>query len=191
MCHCERPDDELITAYQAGDEEAAARLFERYYDRLTSLAHQQLGWDLKGIEDSTDLAQSVFHSVFMKCRERQIVIGPDESLWPLLATVTLNKARNRRKFYRRKKRDRRRQVQLDDHDPLQHNPSPEDAAILKELIEGLIESFGSERRQRIITLLLQGHCPGDVAAQLGTSERTVYKTREAAIHVLTRVLVEE
>jgi RNA polymerase sigma factor (sigma-70 family) len=166
-------------------------LFHRYYQRLRALAHRQLGWQVKGLEDSSDLAQSVFESVFLRCRRQQIVVGPDASLWPLLASITLNKARNRRKYYQRQKRDRRREVALEECDPLQAGPSPEDALVVKEVISYLVQTFDSDRRRQIITLLLEGKSVSEVASQVGTSERTVYKTREAAMRVLTRALVRE
>jgi RNA polymerase sigma factor (sigma-70 family) len=187
----EQPDAELLAAYQAGDDQAAATLFRRYYQRLRALAHGQLGWDVKGVEDSSDLAQSVFESVFLRCRSQQIVVGPDASLWPLLATITLNKARNRRKYHRRQKRDRRRDVPIDDCDPLQSGPSPADAMMLEEVIDNLINAFDSDRRQQIVRCLLEGQAIPEIAAQVGTSERTVYKTREAAMRILTDVLVKE
>jgi RNA polymerase sigma factor (sigma-70 family) len=187
----DQPDNRLLAAYRAGDEQAATTLFHRYYHRLKAFAHGQLGWQTKGLEDSSDLAQSVFQSVFLGCRRHQIVVGPDASLWPLLATITLNKAKNRRKYHRRQKRDRRREVPIDKDDPLQRGPSPDDAMLLEEAITDLVNTFDSERRRRIITLLLQGQSIAEVATHVGTSERTVYKTREAAMHVLTRVLVVE
>jgi RNA polymerase sigma-70 factor (ECF subfamily) len=184
-------DDRLLDAYRAGNDDAATQLFHRYYQRLTGLARRHLGWELQGVEDSADLALSVFETVFRRCRSEQVVIQPDQSLWPLLAAITLNKARNRQKFHHRMRRDRSRQTSLADRDPLQSGPAPDDAVILKELVEQLVQSFESKRRQQILRLLLEGQPISEIASQLDISERTVYKTREAAMQVLSGVLQSE
>ena len=191
MSQPDRSDEELMAAYNSGDEEAATQLFQRYYQRLTRLAREQLGWSLVGVEDSADLAQSVFESVFRRCRNEQIVITAEQSLWPLLAAITLNKARNHKKFHHRQKRDLSRQVSLAGNDLLHNGPSPSDAAILKETIDQLVDSFDSDRRRQIIRLLLDGQTVREISSHLDVSERTVYKTREAAMHVLSGALKDE
>lgn len=184
------PDQALINEYRAGDEEAARRLFERYYARLIELIRRQTGWRLKEVEGSTDIAQSVMRSFFGRAREDQVRFGPEDSLWPLLVTITLNKIRNRAKFWQRDRRDRSRQVTLAEHnDPLESEPSPQDAAMLTELIQQLLEPF-PERRRKIIELLLEGHGVGEIAALAGTTERTVYNTRMAAAQILEQLVAQ-
>ncbi len=185
------PDQELIDEYRSGDEEAARRLFERYYTRLIELIRRQLGWRLKEVEGSTDIAQSVMRSFFGRAREAQVQFGPEDSLWPLLVTITLNKIRNRAKFWQRDRRDRSRQVTLAEHnDPLESEPSPQDAAMMTELIKQLLEPF-PERRRRIIELILEGHGVGEIAAMVGATERTVYNTRMAAAKILEQLVNAE
>jgi RNA polymerase sigma-70 factor, ECF subfamily len=185
------PDQRLIDAYRTGDEEAARRLFERYYARLIELIRRQLGYKLKEVEGSTDIAQSVLRSFFGRAMEDQVRFGPEDSLWPLLVTITLNKIRNRAKFWQRDRRDRSRQVTLADHnDPLESEPSPQDAAELAELIQQLLEPF-PERRRKIIELILEGYGVGEIASMAGTTERTVYNTRMAAAKILEQLVQAE
>jgi RNA polymerase sigma factor (sigma-70 family) len=184
------PDEALIREYREGDEEAARRLFERCYVRLIELIRRQLGWRLKEVEGSTDIAQSVMRSFFGRARDDQVRFGPEDSLWPLLVTITLNKIRNRAKFWQRDRRDRSRQVTLAEHnDPLENDPSPQDAAMLAELIKQLLEPF-PERRRKIIELLLEGHGVGEIAGMVGTTERTVYNTRMAAAKILEQLVAQ-
>jgi DNA-directed RNA polymerase specialized sigma24 family protein len=184
------PDDALLEAYRQGNEGAAEVLFQRYYVRLVNLTRSQMGGMLCRLEDSADVAQSVFQSVFLRGRAHQIELGPDDNLWPLLVTITVNKIRNRVKYWTRQRRDQRRQVPLDARDPLETGPTPEDAVRLQELISELREPF-SDRRRPVIDGLLAGHSVADIAAQTGMAERTVYKTRQALKDMLDRMVAEE
>ncbi len=181
-------DQQLISAYRQGDEDAASALFERYYGRLLELIRRQLGWKLREVEGSTDVAQSVLRSFFSQIRQNHVEIGPDNSLWPLLVTIALNKVRNRGKFWQRECRDPSRNLSLDaGEDPLEQGPSPQDVAAVKELVDRLLEPF-SDRRRKIIELILEGRPVGEIAAEVGTTERTVYNTRKAAGKILEQVL---
>ncbi len=185
------PDRDLISAYKAGDEQAASALFERYHARLIGLVRRQTGWRLKEVEESTDMAQSVLGSLFAQMRQNRIEIGPNDSLWPLIVTITLNKVRNRGKFWQRERRDPSREVPISDAaDPLEKEPSPEDAAIAQDLIERLLAPF-SERRRKIVELILAGEPVGQIAAQMGTTERTIYNTRQAAAKILEQALAAD
>jgi DNA-directed RNA polymerase specialized sigma24 family protein len=184
-------DEQLLLAYRGGDEEAATALFERYYQRLLGLIRRQSGWRLKQAEGSMDVAQSVLRSFFGQLRQQRIEVGEDQSLWPLLVTITLNKVRNRGKFWQRARRDPARIQPLDgDRDPLESGPSPSDVAALGDLVERLLEPF-SDRRRRIIELILAGHPVRQIAADVGATERTVFNTRMAAAKILEQVLSEE
>jgi len=180
-------DEQLLAAYRGGDEAAAQVLFERYYVRLVRLARERSGALLRGVEESADVAQSVFESVFVRGRASQIEIGPRDSLWPLLVTITVNKIRNRVKYWTRQQRDRRREVPLEGNDPLESGPLPEDATRLNELVEQLLEAF-SPRRRTIVEHLLQNVPIVEIARRVGTCERTVYKTRQAAMRILEELL---
>jgi DNA-directed RNA polymerase specialized sigma24 family protein len=181
-------DQKLIAAYRQGDEAAATELLEKYYVRLLELIRRQLGWKLRDLEGSTDVAQSVFRSFFSQVRENRVQIAPDNSLWPLLVTIALNKVRNLGKYWQREKRDPGRQVRLEGQDdPLENGPSPQDVAAVKELVDRLLEPF-SPRRRRIIELILEGEAVGQIAQQVGATERTVYNTRRAAAKILEQVL---
>jgi DNA-directed RNA polymerase specialized sigma24 family protein len=185
------PDQQLIAAYRRGDETAAVALFERYHVRLLELIRNQLGWQLKEVEGSSDVAQSVLRSFYSQIQENRVQLGPSDSLWPLLVTITLNKVRNLGKFWQRQRRDASRQVPLDSqNDPLEQGPSPQDAMAVKELIDHLLEPF-SERRRKILELILAGEPVGQIAADVGTTERTVYNTRKAAAKILEQVLAAE
>jgi len=184
-------DEQLLAAYRAGSDEAATALFERYYQKLIELIRRQSGWRLKQTEGSTDVAQSVLRSFFDRIRSCPVAIGPDDGLWPLLATITLNKIRNRGKFWQRKQRDPARREPLGaGADPLEMGPSAEDAVLLEDLIQRLLEPF-SDRRRQILERILAGESAREIAANVGTSERTVFNTRLAAAKILEQILAQE
>lgn len=186
-------DEELLAAYRAGDEDAASVLFERYYVRLIELIRRQMGWQLVDLDSSADVAQSALQSFFAQLQESQVQVNSGDDLWPLLVTITLNKVRNRVKFWGRQKRDPSRQLRLTEGlDPLEHGPSPEDTAVIKELIERLLGRFSERpRRHRIVQLLLEGFSVSEIASEVGTTERTIYNTRVAAAKILEQLLTPE
>ncbi len=181
------PDDRLLAAYRNGDETAAAELFERYYTRLVNLSRERMGGFLRQAEESSDVVQSVFLSVFSRGRDRRIDVGPNESLWPLLVTIAINKIRSRVRYWGRQRRDRRREVPVDGRDLLETGPLPEDVARLNDLVEQLLEPFGPQRRETIRCLLQDMPVP-EIAGRVGTSKRTVYRTRQAAMQILEQIL---
>lgn len=185
------PDVALLSAYRSGDEQAARQLFERYYERLLGLIRRQSGWRLQEMEGSVDLAQSVWQNFFLQLRDRRVEVGDEAGLWPLLVTITLNKVRNRARFWQQQRRDTTRTTALSaGDDPLELGPSPDDAAVLEELIERLLAPF-SERRRRTLQMILEGHSVEQIAAEVGTTARTIYNTRQAAARILTQLLAAE
>ena len=184
----ETPDQALLSAYRAGDEGAAQKLFDRYYTRLIRLARREMSGRLKRLEGSSDIVQSVLRSFFWRGRQDQIEVEREGSLWPVLAKITLNKIRNRAKYWDRQRRDVARERPLPEGvDPVEREPSPEDAATLTELVAQLLEPF-PERRRRIVQMILQEYPVKEIAQQLGTTERTVYNTRKAAAEALEQLL---
>ena len=187
--HDSRADNALLEAYRRGDEAAAEALFHRYYVRLVSLTRSQMGGMLDRVEESVDVAQSVFQSVFLRGRTEQITLGPNDNLWPLLVSIAVNKIRNRVKYWTRQRRDRRRQIPLEESDPLETGPTAEDALRMQELIQRIREPFG-EHRQAIIDGLLEGLTVREISQRTGMAERTIYKTRQALREILERMAVE-
>lgn len=188
----ERQDRELIDAYRRGQEEAAAVLFDRYYQRLRAMAVREKGWDLREVDTASDIVQSALRNFFRRIRSDQkpLEASGDEGLWPYLVTLTLNKIRNRVQYWQRHRR-RAQVVSLESaSDPIEHAPDAEAIASTSETIDNLLGAFPA-RRQAILKLLLQGYTSREIALTLGTTERTVYNTRQAACKVLDQLLEKQ
>jgi RNA polymerase sigma factor (sigma-70 family) len=186
----ERADKHLIEEVQRGHIEATEQLYQRYYQRLVELARRQMNWRLRGVEGSSDLVQSVLRSVFELIREERVQLPEDGDLWPLLVRIALNKIRNKAKYWKRERRDQNRLSSLSGIDAVQKEPTPEDVAALDETVKELFAHF-SDRRQAVLSRLLQDYKVGEIAAELGISERTVYNTRMAAAEVLRELIMTQ
>lgn len=77
---------------EAGDEQAATRLFEHCYPRLLQYARKRLPERLRRALDEEDVALSAFQSFHAAARRGALGdIKDRESLWKLLATITARK----------------------------------------------------------------------------------------------------
>ncbi len=143
----ERADRELLLAYRNGDERAAEALFTRYYERLVAMTRKSTSLGLANVEAPSDIAQSVFRSVFRESRDNSIQIDPGDTLWPLLAKAAIDEVRSRARRWQRQRRDFRRNVDPDDtlHSP-ERGPTSEDIVATTELVASLLKEFSPTRR---------------------------------------------
>src|SRR5262249_14630482 len=86
-----------IVALRGGEaDEAARRLWDRYFDRLVSLARARLRTAPRGPDDEEDAALSAFESLCRGVAQGRFGrLGNRDELWRLLATITARKAADR------------------------------------------------------------------------------------------------
>src|SRR5688572_10742761 len=82
---------ELLRLLAAGDEGAAATVFERYAERLTRLARSRLAARLAQRIDAEDVVMSAYRSFFVAARQGRFELERGGDLWRLLVEVTLHK----------------------------------------------------------------------------------------------------
>src|SRR5689334_5188576 len=82
---------ELLRRVEAGDSRAATAIFDRYVERLLSLARARLGQKLRRRIDAEDVVQSAYRSFFVRAENHEYVVSEAGDLWRLLARITLNK----------------------------------------------------------------------------------------------------
>lgn len=81
----------LLARWQAGDQEAAQAIYQRYAQRLCALAEKDIGERLARRVGPEDIVQSVFRTFFRRTGDGQFAVDHSGSLWRLLVRITANK----------------------------------------------------------------------------------------------------
>jgi DNA-directed RNA polymerase specialized sigma24 family protein len=179
-----------IGSLKAGDREAVAPLWNRYFEKMVRLARARLdGGRRAGVEDEEDLALSAFES-FCDRAERGLfpMLSDRDDLWKLLITLTKRKVFDLHQRENRQKRGGGKVVcasALDD----QGNSSGEEFAVLAEIATSeptpefaaqIADEFGrlltllkEEKLRQIALLKMEGYSHAEIGARLGCAEKTV------------------
>jgi RNA polymerase sigma-70 factor (ECF subfamily) len=172
----------LMQRLRAGEEAAAAQLFQRFAGRLIALARSRLDKQVRQKLDPEDVLQSVFKSFFSRQRQGDWDLANWDSLWSVLAQMTIRKCGRRAVYYHGQRRDVRRETapRSDEQDSgffreaLDREPTPEEAAMLADSIEQLLRELEGYHRD-IVQLSLQGCSIAQIAAETGVTERSVQR----------------
>src|SRR5262245_20679886 len=172
---------DLMQRLRAGDDDAARRVFSAFSQRRIALGRSRLDGLVLQKEGAEDVAQSALKSFFLRHAEGQFEIHSWESLWGLLARITLRKCGHRVEHYRAARRDVRREAgtpeAADPGDPwaaLARDPSPAEAAVFADVLRQLLRDL-DDREQRIVQLTLDGYSVPEVSERVGRSEYMVRK----------------
>jgi RNA polymerase sigma-70 factor (ECF subfamily) len=172
---------DLMARLRAGDEEAATQIFERFTGRLIALARSRMDQRMRQKEDPEDVLQSVYQSFFVRQARGEFELRDWDSLWALLATITLHKCGHRIDYFQAERRDMRREISPPTRDDptaswegIARDPTPQEAAVLAELLEQTMRGLDGYQRQ-ILELSLQGHSVAEISARVGYTRRTVQR----------------
>ncbi|MDR3636747.1 MAG: ECF-type sigma factor [Isosphaeraceae bacterium] len=180
-----------IVGLKGGDEQAAQRLWEHYFERLARLARERLrasrrvGADL----DEEDVALSTLKSVCLGAADGRFPRLTDrDGLWSLLVVIAARKVINSTRDERRLKRGGGRvRVEADfgaagsDADLFElgqvvdREPTPELAAAVAESLQHRLDGLPDDVLRRIAVLRLEGHDYEEIARRLGCTQRTVMR----------------
>jgi RNA polymerase sigma-70 factor, ECF subfamily len=187
----------LMGRLNAGDGSAADALFRRYAQRLLALARSRLEEAVRRKEDPEDVMQSVFKSFFTRQQDGQFDVAGWDSLWTLLALLTVRKCADRIEYFRAACRDVRREEGAGASEasgPLLRaaadDPTPSEAAMLTETLEQLMAGLDGPDRD-VVSLQLQGYTIPEISARVRRSERTVCRVLDRARRRLRRLREEE
>lgn len=173
---------DIADRLQAGDEKAAAEVFERYADRLIRLARSRLDVRVRQKLDPEDVMQSVFRSFFLRQAAGRFTLDGWDSVWALLVRITLRKCGRRVAFFRTQGRDValefRPNIADDDSrhewEALSREPTPDEIVALTETVEQLLKGL-DPRQQQMVCMRLQLYTVAEISAETGCTERTVFR----------------
>lgn len=171
---------------RVGGEVFGAEALARFSDRLAGLVRKRLGWRLRRKLDTMDVVQSVFKSFLRLQQEKDFSFDNWDALWGLLALITVRKCGHKIEHFTAARRniaaeqsavlhagtaddDTRRCVEA-----ISREPDPVQAAMLAELLTGLLDGL-DDRDRRIVTLALEGATTVEISDEIRRSERTVQR----------------
>jgi len=172
-----------LEALQAGDEDAARQLFDRYAEQLVILARRRISQRLASRIDAEDIVQSVFRTFFHRARQGQFHLEEPDDICKLLARITAHKTFRQIAFHRRAKRDAGQETaQGDDAQDLlmklmMAEPSPEEATAFLDQLQHFFAKLADEER-RILELRMEGYNNVEIAQRLGISDRKIRRLME-------------
>jgi RNA polymerase sigma-70 factor (ECF subfamily) len=176
-------DRYLLDLCRQGDEEAARQLFDRYVDRLVSLARRHMSQRLGSRVDPEDVVQSVFRTFFQRAQEGQFVVAEQDDLCKLLVRITVRKTLQQAAFHRAAKRDFEAEAGagIDRHAKLQEllerEPTPDEAVAFLDQLEHFLLRLKAQERE-ILEMRSQGYTVDEIASRLGTYDRKIRRVIE-------------
>jgi DNA-directed RNA polymerase specialized sigma24 family protein len=187
MSHSDNSVTQWISALKAGDESAAAKLWQRYYGRLKNVARKRFGAGPRRVSDEEDVALSAFHSF---CRglkaDRFPHLHDRDDLWRLVVCITERKTFSELRAQGRLKRGAQMvasesallnpqasspQAGLDEL--AGPEPTPEFAAEMCEAVNRLMGGLGDDELRQIAWDKLDGYSNEEIAQRIGRALTTV------------------
>ncbi len=172
----------FLARIQAGDEEAARELLERYEPEVRLVVRRQLPRLLRSRFDSLDFLQSVWGSFFRKVRTGPAEFEDARHLVAFLARAAKNKVIDEYRRAASRKQDMHREEPIwgDSETPRELPANLDTASEVAEAREafGRLRDLLPEERHSILELKAEGLSSKDIGTKLGISERTVQRVLE-------------
>lgn len=183
------PGDEMVTQWlrqlEAGDEDAARQLWQRYYHELVELARARLGAMPRRVIDEEDVAVSVLRCLYEGATSGKFAsVVNRQELWQLLATITIRKVIDQKRLLTQQKRGGGRVrgdsvleengAELAGFDRFCDNAAtPEVLAIAAEEYQRLMGLLDDDRLREIAQFKLEGYRNEEIGQRLGLACRSI------------------
>jgi RNA polymerase sigma-70 factor (ECF subfamily) len=193
---------QLVEALRHRDNNAWNEVARRYTAGLIGLARRRLDSRLQPKLDPEDVVQSVYRTFLRRHQLEQFQFATWESLWGLLVTLTVCRCSKWYQHYAAQKRDVNRDARLpagaatgDDEqagyrEPADPGPTPQEAALLTEMVNEMLRGLDDKQR-RIIVLGLLGFDDAQIGQEVGRTEYRVRQVRDGFIGRVQEVLAQE
>jgi DNA-directed RNA polymerase specialized sigma24 family protein len=174
-----------IARLKTGDEEAAQRIWERFYSRLASFCRGRIPDAIRRVSDEEDVALSALAQLFDGAAEGRFPqLSDRDDLWRLLLAIATRKISRRVQWYGRQKRGSDREAtRLRGADRDAHNeavdqvaddePTPETAVLMADACEALMKRLPDDTFRAVAKWKLQSYTNREIAERLGCSLRSV------------------
>lgn len=168
-----------------GDGDAAAKLYEHYFEQIANLARRRMSPAYRRVADEEDVALSVLQNLFEGITNgRYPELSSRENLWRLLVVMTARKAINVVEKQRARKRGGgavRGESILQGHDGDMPGfdrfegqcTTPDFIAELEEESKRQLTKLGDDKLRQIALLKMEGYTNDEIASKLETTTRTV------------------
>ncbi len=173
--------DDSITVWirrlEAGDADAAERLWRSYFPRMVRSARWRLQKCPSRLADEEDIALSAFKS-FCRATGNLHELHDRVSLWPFLLMLVARKVSRLARHERRVRRFGRLAAAPDGMDALINNlpgrePPPDLVHQMTDECQNLFERLPDDSLRTVAGMKLDGFTNGEIAEQLGCGHRTV------------------
>ena len=166
-----------ISLLKAGEDQAAQKLWERYFEQLVLLARQRLSGAPRGIADEEDAALSAFDSFVRDAQKGRFPQLTDrDDLWRLLVTFTAQKSLDLIRREQAQKRGAGWEAAGSEEalaQALSREPTPEFAASVAEECRRLLDLLPNPDLRSIALAKMEGYSNEEIAEKLGCVRRTV------------------
>lgn len=190
---------EWVQSALEGNQEAIARLFDLYENRMVKAVHFRLGHTLHGLMESVDLVQSVWKDALNNI-EKFEYRGPD-SFYKWMHSCLINKINSKRRYHRADKRDVKKSDALvhEDHmtnraSQLSEDPTPSVAAMGTEEMELLIrilDTFPEVQRDVLLSRMRDDMDYAEIGKKIGKSVEATKKIYQRGMKKLMEQLPSE
>lgn len=166
-----------IRGLKQGDDDAAAQIWGRFFNRVCGLARHKLGAQVSAVADPEDVALSAMHALYRGARDERFRHLEDrDDLWDVVAMITIRKSIDvQRRNLVRSSGAAEERIPLD----VVADPATVDGMLNDGYIETLCETGQElverlEDRLRPVALLrLEGYSNAEIAPRIGRSLPTV------------------
>jgi DNA-directed RNA polymerase specialized sigma24 family protein len=163
---------------RAGDRQAVAGLWQRYFERLVALARGKLRDAPRRAADEEDVALSAFDSLCRGVEKGRFPQLTDrDSLWRLLVVIAARKAAHLKRDAGRQKRGGAERpaagAETDLEQVLDAGPTPEFAAQMEEESRRLLDGLGDEELRSVALWKMEGYTNEEIARRLDCGLRSV------------------
>lgn len=181
----------FLARLREGDDSAATLVTQRFERRLAGLADKRLHKLLQPKVDAQDAVQSAYKSFFLRCRDGGYELDGWNSVWLLLARITVRKCRKHYRYFQSQQRQVARETSLGpatedtraDSGLRTREARPDQRACINEQLRNVLAAL-TERDRRIVELHLEGLDAASIAQRVHCTQRTAQRVlRRLRIHV--------